>query len=137
VKITTTFIPATDTAGSKIRARTDAGTERTVGYDHASNDPHGDLARELTGCDVEVVADRPRGFVYRTKGDDHTYADGFGVWHAYVKSRAGGREIVIARRLIREELEARGTVDAAYVRRAVVEHEEQDREGFVHFWEGK
>lgn len=47
--ITTKFLPATDTRGSRIKASASGGKSKTVGYDHALDSPanHEAAAREL------------------------------------------------------------------------------------------
>lgn len=44
--VSVVVLPATDTIGTRIRAR-GQGRQITRGWDHASNDPAGDVAREL------------------------------------------------------------------------------------------
>ena len=52
-------INITDTAGAKVRARTQAGRQLTIPYPHEARDPHVAAIRALLGEHVEPEYQRP------------------------------------------------------------------------------
>lgn len=64
MRITTTKIAPTDTAGEKIVAKGD-GRQITRAWDYSSTD-FADMARELAGGPVKVVGEKRAGFIFET-----------------------------------------------------------------------
>ena len=65
------------------------------------------------------------------------YADGYGRWHAYIPEGRASGGILVARSLIRDELNARGEGITSFTRYVVenVCRGVQDKPGFIHFVE--
>ena len=65
------------------------------------------------------------------------YADGYGRWHAYIPEGRASGSILVARSLIRDELNARGEGITSFTRYVVqnVCRDVQDKPGYIHFVE--
>jgi hypothetical protein len=65
MRITTTKLAPTGTAGEKVVARGD-GRQITRALDYSSTDFHADVARELAGGPVKVVGTKRAGFIFES-----------------------------------------------------------------------
>lgn len=75
MRVRTKYVPATDTAGSKIRVNVihdDRPRQVTIGYPHESSDAHLTAVRALVGPDAQVtmLRDSVGGHIYEV-----TYPD--------------------------------------------------------------
>lgn len=55
MNVRTRKLPATDTQGARIRAKSDAGKQVTISYPYAAHDPHEAAVRALVGDTPRVT----------------------------------------------------------------------------------